>query len=109
MQSSVRFLMVHFIALTTSVEPGVSVRQLLSKLNLEGYTGAFEAAGYDDADFLMQLSAVLPARHDRWPASASSSGFLRAHLSPLPRPRRRGSRQADESGREAARPLLGLT
>ena len=29
------------------------VRQLLLKLNLGRYAGAFEAAGYDDADFLI--------------------------------------------------------
>ena len=33
------------------------VRQLLRKLGLARYAGAFEAAGYDDAAFLMQLSA----------------------------------------------------
>lgn len=33
------------------------VRQLLRTLGLARYDGAFEAAGYDDADFLRQLSA----------------------------------------------------
>ena len=33
------------------------VRQLLRKLGLARYAGAFEAAGYDDADFLLQLNA----------------------------------------------------
>ena len=45
-------------ALATSPEHEMDrVRQLLLQLNLVRYAGAFEAAGYDDADFLLRLSA----------------------------------------------------
>jgi len=42
---------------TTSANEMDQVRRLLRMLRLEKYAGAFAAAGYDDADFLMQLSA----------------------------------------------------
>ena len=49
--------MVHAVAAVTAPATGGAVHELLLKFRLAQYADAFEAAGYDDADFLMQLSA----------------------------------------------------
>ena len=58
-----RVLLLLAVLLTSAAAPATAaptteIRQLLLRLNLGRYTDAFEAAGYDDADFLMHLSAA---------------------------------------------------